>query len=336
MRSLMPSLPGRISLKGNIRLAAIAQPSYLQAQAALLSSGQSSTLSLTGLSEALIDMGAGENMLEYGHKGVFTNGRFYYLGGPHSNGINQVFLEYIESTNTIARITAPSSGYTLHGYDHCTADTSGNVYTRRTNTNVFDKFNGSSWANSIPNNSFMSAAGEPACGFDYSPTRNALLAFDDTAGLTQHVLGAGAWTQLATAASFTGLAGSFHFVVVAHRNNDTVWIQDGSGNNHHWRLNANNTITTLATPPINLGCSGAGGKYSFHDVGSGKFIVQDPATNHIWEFDLANDSWVDKGVKMDMNNAAVEGLVIAVPAYGCAIYIAVHDGTPPQAVLYKI
>lgn len=310
--------------------------SYLATQAQALPPG--SVVELTGmggLTAALVDAGEGENYLEYGHKGIYdpVRRKMRFLGGPHTTGKAMVCLEYGVDANGWSQASRPGAGYELHGYDHNAVDAAGNHFVRRTNSNVYDKWDGSAWA-SVTANNIQAALGEPACGFDWSPLFG-LVTLEDSNGVTTLAGGAGSWVSRGTP---PGLSGSFHFVCAAHKGNGTVWLQDANGQSNHWRMNADASYTTLAAPPISLGCAGTAGRFTTFDHRTGHYVVVDPtAGGHTWDFDLAADTWTDKGVLVPINDDLFEAFAVSISDFG-GVHFYLKDqgpGVAPKALLYK-
>lgn len=315
--------------------------SYLENAAANLAPGAWTQLSgMNGLTWALIEAnslgGPNENMVEFGHKGVYdpVRKKIRFWGGPHASGSQSATIEYDVATNTWARVTNSPFAGGAHGYDlNAMNPTTGEHFIRHYLSTAGSRWNGTTWSTWTPdpgNGNYW--------GLDWSPTRNGILAFSEQSGV--RFWNGSTWSAIATV---TGRTVGFHFVVVAHKTNGTAWIQDGNGSTVNWRLNADNTITrldTLAAPPITLGSSGSNGRFSVYDYRTGRFVVANPFGSAFYDFDLATNTWTSLGNKAPLNCpdlSNVEGFVTAIPDFGGVILYFMASGTngTPRAYLYK-
>jgi len=330
--------------------------------AASMQPGTWAELSTNGLTWDLIQPSGGgkcstENHLEYGATGVYDviNKKIGILTGPHTGTAagtcspeNIVFLLYDETNNSWSlenqNITGlPKGG---HGYDLTALDpATGDMYVSLYNSNGFWRRRANGTWQSLGNNPLTFCEGVTcASGSTWDPNRNGYIRFGDSSeqGVTLWNKSTGTWTQLASHNAFGAFGGGFHFWADLHPPTGLIWLHDANGVSKHWKLNTNNTVTALATPPLSLGCCGGSGRLSTYDFRTQKFVVANPFNNAMYEYDIVSDSWRSLGSNLvpfnhTFDTSNVEAFVTPINAYGGLIMYVVGrgSGADPKVFLYK-
>jgi hypothetical protein len=334
---------------------------YLESAALGVASGQYCVLSMGGLtSELVTPAGTGncpnESHLEYAHAGAYdpVNRRIGVASGPHTGTVtgecgqeNYVFLLYDEATNMWSLEDQSKTGFSSsgHGYDLTAVDpTTGDFYVSAYNTESLWRRNANgSWQSLTGPTSMSCTSATCASGATWDTNRRGYIRFGDGQedGVWLYSKASGSWSKLTDDSAFGGFNTGYHYTADFHPSTGLVWLQDGNGSSKHWKLNPNNTVTALHAAPMNLGCCGSGGALSAYDGRTQKFVVVNPFSNAMYEFDIVNDAWSSVGAPVPLNNADssdVEGFVVSLPRYEVIMYVMARGGGghgTPQAFLYK-
>jgi hypothetical protein len=300
----------------------------LATMAASLGAGQSRFFGTVPAALLNID-GNGFSLLQYASSGVYDPIRKEagFIGKRSSNGAPYRWLLYDEVNNTwsiTSRAVHPSmqSNQNGHGYDHHTIDpVTGIHYVKQYDSNVVHVWNGSWQADTTAMTNECDAATitwHPTLGIFYADTRIC------------RTYSGGVWTDRATLTA--GLAQNH--TVSAYNTVSNILIF-GSGNNDGTmrKITSAGVVSTIATPPFNVGSSESQGLLAEDPTGRG-FIGRDKNTGSWTFYNPDTDAWssltqsTGSGASpqnglpnLASGGTTVHSLSITIPQYNCIMYI---------------
>lgn len=314
-----------------------AQTSVLAQTAALLSAGQSILLP-TDISKAALEP---ENspVFQWAISAAYDslNKKVHFIGkrdGP--NFYHWVIYDIATNHWSISTPSWSGSSDTGHGYDHNTADTSGNFYHAVAPSNTVRKWNGTSWsalADWTQNN------GGATGGLTWTPWNGGSLYYNDgIIGLIKYN-GSTAWDSIPGVA----ITGSYHDF--SEYNSTANVLILGGGNGSSYYKYDGTTMTSIADPSAATGLTGfrisanAGNQgICCSDPNSAKLIAYYIETGLWAEYNINTDTWTQltqstgsgatpqnglPNIGTDPANAII---CVTLPGYNCTMWL-VHPSS---------
>ncbi len=339
--------PNRIGLRwfiaavgGAQMMSAPAGGSELSKAAQSLGPGQSVRLQ-TNLTRSILDPGSGD-VLQWSSSGAWDSVRreVRFIGKGAEFRFHQ--LTYDEASNQWAldrpdRMPPDLGDRFGHGYDHTTVNpTNGDSYFRPFDDKRIRRWDGSTWSALPPlegqTQSLGSISWFPGLGLTY--VDNLQLSIQTGSG----------WTTLADPAD-TGI----HAVSEFNPASNTLIYGGGNVGTRMARLNADKTVTDIATPPFNLGAQANEGSVLVSDP-SGPFFIAWKKLSSLWtQYDVGKDRWSPLTVNSTSGDAPADGtpplwskgdgdstIGISLSTYGVIMFVQKADAhNRPSVWLYR-
>ncbi|MCS6943934.1 MAG: hypothetical protein RMK97_00700 [Sutterellaceae bacterium] len=304
--------------------------STLARVAAALGPGQWATLTMGGLSAALLDAGSGRSITEFGARGHWdpVHKRIQFWGQGHYAGSK--LITYDDLTNAwTADSTQVFSGIG-HAYYHLALDpATGDLYLRGYNsTSVRRKPYGGAWT-SI--SSFADIGRQITGGLEWHAGLNGGrggLVFIDHRSCQTWNPATNAWT--ARSSNLTGM-GEFHNWIASAGN--FVYFGGGNGSTAMYRVSAAGSVEAAASTPLGAGIWAAGGAAPVISHPDGQQLLQFAAgaSGPIYRFN--GTSWFSHG---SHQIGPRQWFAVPISDYGVVVFIA-HETSvsAPVAKVYK-
>ena len=310
--------------------------------AAALSSGQWGSLTVNGMSQALITRGDSDSIVSYAPRGHWHSSakRAYFYGATHGTQRLNRIIRYVDSTNTweADQDGAPQAdGTDAHGYYHFALRSSdGQQFIRHYNSStISQRAPGGSWSTiaSFAGANFVDW--NVANGIEWHPGLNS--------GVGGLVLSAGGiiqtWSQgtntWTTRLQQAGIAGDYHTFSVYNPQDGLVYVGGGNGSTNMWRVNADGTVTQVASTPFEVGADGTGGQaFIFPAANGGKMFAVSTAGS-IREYTTGTPgSWSAEISTLPFTPNGDLYFGVAVPDYGVVIFVWLSSGLTPSTTMY--
>lgn len=273
--------------------ACAANASTLSDAAESLSAGESIKITTTDL--ATVNQQDGNTLTMWGNTGSWDsiNQKIYFIGKRNSSNPHRMMV-YTESTNTWttdnsihASLTSNQSG---HAYDGNAIDpATGDIYFRRYEDSGHCDDTVFKWTRSTDTWSILANTSNRihCCeALEWWPGRG--LVFSDVYSV--EIYGGSSWSEIIDDDGTLSGIGYHSFGEVQPTADIYVFGGGNDGSTKLYRLEADNTLTTLGAAPFGLGNHETSQGILVYDPGSSYYIAWDQAD--AWrQFDGANDSW---------------------------------------------
>lgn len=318
------------------------ETTVLSAEAASLSSGDWGSITVNGLTQALVTRGDTDTILSFARNSVWNPNqkRIYFYGATHGNEGLKRMLRYVDSTNTWesdgtdGSPEADGEGNPSHGYNHLAQRPSdGQQFIRHySSENVSQRAPGGSWSAlpDLPGDLFIDWVS--ANSLIWHPGVNSGSGGLVFMSYSVYVLNAAMTTWTQTATGLTDQQDN-HNAAVLNRTDNLVYFGGGNGGNKFYRVNNDGTVTARADIPFSTGQSGADGQGALFAGGAGGVFAVNTAGS-VREFNTGTNAWSAEITTLPFSAAEDVYFHTSIDTYGVVAFTWISSGLTPSTTMH--
>jgi hypothetical protein len=312
--------------------------------AAQMKPGDWRELNTSGLTSGFLETTGGDpcckSILQYTDKAAWDpkSEQFFFVGSPHMNPFK--FIIYSAQTNSWRSEGLPLTCMTTtdlnlicgaHGYEQNTIDPiNGDFYYKVRSRNIY-RYN-------LQYQRWLPIRPMPENVVPYPGHANAIeffpdigkLAFSTGAGGSGLFLYDTATTQWSRVMAYMQV-GFLHNVCSYNPVHKCLVYGGGNDNMNFFRLDADETVTQIASSPTNIRVEG---DLFTVDPVSGKHLAFTGA-NSFYEYDVPADKWTQVNASVPISSGDRITLVVATPISNYGVIMFLRHTNPPKVYLYK-